>query len=402
MIWEIPSPLQDLIIERALGLSMMEKSHQGDLPKEVLAKAAAALAELSETFTVSRSNIKNRYLDDPNTRAAYLLYFLPSNLPKIWYVLDELSRHPAILKGRDRLRILDLGAGVGTASIAAVWRISETLPEVRNLEIVAVDNTISALSDCRWFVDRIAAVARQNGSSITVELRTEAQNVEKYTSADSGNYDLIFLSNSLNELFRNTADPLMERTRYLDRFCNQYLADDGAVIIIEPALLDVSRSFHIVRNQLIDAGWHLHSPCVSDRQCPMLLRDRDWCHHVLDWHRPRVVKQLDEMIGNRKEHLKFSYIVLRKDNLRASDVYPHPGRVYRAVDDLQREKGKDMIYLCGSTEPLTHTLLKRDRSNSNRDFVSINRGDLVEIERKSEIINARLSSTDAVRILSEE
>jgi len=90
MIWEIPIALHELIIERALGLSMVEKSRSGGLPRESLAKAASALAELSGIFTASRENIKHRYLDDPNSRAAYLLYFLPSNIPKIWYVLDEL------------------------------------------------------------------------------------------------------------------------------------------------------------------------------------------------------------------------------------------------------------------------------------------------------------------------
>src|SRR5262249_34218399 len=125
MIWEIPQPIQDLILERALGASAVEKAKHGLLPTELLRKTARALSGLSNTFTAEREQIKKRYLDQSDTRSAYLLYYLQSNLPKVWYVLREIDLHPAGLLKRDQIRLLDLGSGSGTVGLAVASYLSD-------------------------------------------------------------------------------------------------------------------------------------------------------------------------------------------------------------------------------------------------------------------------------------
>ena len=154
MIWEIDPATQEMILERALGRAAVEKARAGLLPTEILRVAAQSLKQLSITFTAERISIGKRYLDQADVRAAYLLYFLPANIPKIWFVLDELSRHPSHILNRETLRVLDLGSGVGTASLATLLLVSERLPEVRRLEITAVDNSSHALADCRWLIEQ--------------------------------------------------------------------------------------------------------------------------------------------------------------------------------------------------------------------------------------------------------
>ena len=194
-------------------------------------------------------------------------------------------------------------------------------------------------------------------------------------------------------------DSFTERAQFVNSIGDSKLDENGTIVIIEPALLKVARSFHRVRDLLINSDWHIYGPCVSDRKCPMLARDRDWCHQVIDWQRPMVVKQLDELIGNRKETLKFSYLALRRDGKRMSDRFATEGDVYRAVGDLQSEKGKDMIYLCGVSEALPHTLLKRDRTELTKPFIAITRGDLIEITSEQDRNKERLTATDKVTIL---
>src|SRR5581483_7606292 len=348
MIWEIPQLSQDLVLERALGAQILEKANQGALPTASLRKIAKALASLSGTFTAEREKIGKRYLDQEETRCAYLLYFLQSNLPKVWYVLRELTLNPAGEFDSEELRVLDLGSGSGTAGLAVSWFVSQFCGGTKRLQITAIDNSAPALSDYRWLIQRLNIPIQESGRQLDIELTTIAGEMEKLQLPADAKYDLIFLSNSLNELYHASSDSIEKRAQYLNKIIKNHLAESGACAIIEPALQSVSRSFHQVRDRLVDSGWHVYSPCVSDRHCPMLSRDRDWCHQTIDWRRPAVVKQLDELIGNRKERLKFSYVVFRKEEMRTIDCSEVPGKLYRAVGDLQSEKGKDMIYLCGS------------------------------------------------------
>jgi len=397
MIWEIPQSIQDLILERALGASAVEKAKHGLLPTELLRKTAAALSDLSNTFTAEREQIKKQYLDQSDVRRAYLLYYLQSNLPKVWYVLREIQSHPAGLLKRDQIRLLDLGSGSGTVGLAIATHLSSR-DIVYRLRITAIDNSRSANEDYRWLIQGFSRNIEECGRQLEIEVNTLTANLENQSVVEDEKYDLIVFSNSLNELFHGAADAIEKRARYIDRICRIHLVETGSCVVIEPALQSVSRSFHQVRERLIDAGWHLYSPCVADRPCPMLARDRDWCHQTIDWRRPSVVKQLDEMIGNRKERLKFSYAVFRKDEFRMTNGFSDTN-LFRAVGDLQREKGKDMIYLCGRDQPLPHTLLKRDRTPENKSFLEINRGDLVEIKGETE--RERITTSNTVNIVDD-
>src|SRR5262249_43931147 len=51
---------------------------------------AKGAAELSDLFTSERSKLQAGYLNQPQLRAAYLLYFLPINFAKTCYVLEQL------------------------------------------------------------------------------------------------------------------------------------------------------------------------------------------------------------------------------------------------------------------------------------------------------------------------
>jgi len=111
----------------------------------------------------------------------------------------------------------------------------------------------------------------------------------------------------------------------------------------------------------------------------MLASERDWCHSSVDWQRPGIVAQIDKMIGNRKETLKFSYLILRSDGRRLSDLAG--GTPWRLVSDPHSEKGRAMIRGCGGGQFLPLVRLKRATSETNAGFKSLERGQLVTLER---------------------
>src|SRR5439155_16715933 len=130
-----------------------------------------------------------------------------------------------------------------------------------------------------------------------------------------GEFDLIAASNLINELFHSKSSAVELRAKWLVERIGSMLASGGNLLIIEPALKETTRALMQLRDLLVERhGFTIYSPCPADGNCPMLAAtERDWCHSAIDWERPGIVAQLDKLIGNRKEMLKFSYLILRRD-----------------------------------------------------------------------------------------
>src|SRR4030067_3848914 len=90
------------------------------LSPDELKALAADVARLSSLLTREREDLPDAYLKDKRFRQAYLLYFVPSSLAKIHIPLRELSLHPKSILPKERLSILDLGSGPGTATLGAL------------------------------------------------------------------------------------------------------------------------------------------------------------------------------------------------------------------------------------------------------------------------------------------
>jgi ribosomal protein RSM22 (predicted rRNA methylase) len=165
----------------------------------------------------------------------------------------------------------------------------------------------------------------------------------------------------------------------LKTILKRHLADDGSCIIIEPALRETSREMLEVRDNMLEQGLHVYSPCLTNGPCPALVNPKDWCHEELPWEPPLLVKEIDRLTGLRKDALKFSYLVLRKDNLSLSDV--RGPNVFRVVSEPLVSKGKIEFYLCGAGERKLVTRLDKDKTTRNQAFGNLQRGDLVGFEK---------------------
>lgn len=331
------------------------------------------VARLSSLLTRERENLPAAYLKDKRLRQAYLLYFVPSNLAKIHVPLKELSLHPNGILSKERLRILDIGSGPGTAVLGVMEFFSKHKKRPL-LQFTAIDQVGENLKDAENLFR-----SWQNKTGIDASLRTIKSEVERTMDRVAGDrYDIIILSNVLNELSHGDEDRIAKRTTFLKNILTRFLLYDGSCIVIDPALRETSRELLMIRDGLREEGFHIYSPCLGGGACSALTNPKDWCHEDVPWDPPEIVQEIDDHIGLRKDSLKFSYLVLRKDGLCLADIYG--GNVFRVVSEPLVSKGKIEFYLCGKGGRRLIARLDKNKTLSNEAFESMKRGNVVGFE----------------------
>jgi hypothetical protein len=91
-----------------------------------------------------------------------------------------------------------------------------------------------------------------------------------------------------------------------------------------------------------------------------------------------MVKEIDRLTGLRKDSLKFSYLVFRKDGLSLKDGTRQ--NAVRVVSEPLVSKGKREFYVCGAAGRRLVTRLDKDAVAGNECFGSLRRGNLVNFE----------------------
>jgi ribosomal protein RSM22 (predicted rRNA methylase) len=338
-----------------------------------------SITRLSTLFTQGRDGLDTRYLDDPDLVAGYTAYFLPLNFAKIQMLLEEM---PAVVRMQDRLSVLDLGCGPGTASLAVLdWILGRAQSGIVDLQVTAVDHSRAALGETMrlwnaFLLDEERGLAH---------LAPVVERLDRLTRPDSGQaiftqatYDTIIIANSLNELFRDATDPDVSRVAVVER-CLSALKPDGTLMIVEPALRTTARSLHRIRDLLLaKRACTVYSPCLHEQNCPALAKVDDWCHEERPWVPPDWIASLDKELGFIKDALKFSYLLLRKDGRTVVERRPD---LYRVVSELRVFKGEKRAWLCNELGRSEVGRLDRLASPRNVAVDEWHRGALVQIER---------------------
>lgn len=394
-----PDPLLDSILayvkQRYLPDRLRKASGVGHWTTADLRFFAKGAALVSESFTSERAGLPRNYFNKPEYRSGYLLYFVAANLPKVAHCL-RLINPAARFAGQPCVRMLDLGCGPGTAALAAshLWQ-TQRLPQ--SLTITGIDQNREILKDAQ------ALFAAQRFTNATLTTHTAPVRANTLAAAcRHERFDIIVCANLLNEI-----GDFGERER-LVHACMQRLAPHGVLIILEPALQKITRELMQLRDALLgvagtpgnegrpsaagglgrrtrDEGRRpfVLAPCLHHTACPMLRHNkRDWCHAYLDWRRPQVIAALDHLIGNKKEYLKFSYLILAS---RPASESADSGRsCYRVVSAPLRTNGKCEWLLCPADGQDTSRLfrlvrLDKHRSPANATLDRVLRGDLITV-----------------------
>lgn len=336
--------------------------------------AIEGVRRLSALFTTGRDGRCADYLADRDLRRAYLLYFFPVNYAKVADLLREMPALPV-----RPLRILDVGSGPGTASLAVLdhlARLGQTGHD--GSEVIAVDRNRQALQEAEALWTVLSGGGAEKPVHAFRARQADAERAGAQALLKEGPFDLVILANSLNELHCSAADPVADRVKFLESLLKA-LAPDGTLMVIEPALRGTTRALHQVRDRLVAEGLAtVYSPCLHERPCPALVRESDWCHEERPWAPPVVIQEIDRAVGFIKDALKFSYLLLRKDGLTIAKREPD---VYRVVSEVMVMKGDRRAWLCNQEGRPLVGRLEKARSESNAAFDRWHRGAIVRVDQ---------------------
>jgi hypothetical protein len=173
------------------------------------------------------------------------------------------------------------------------------------------------------------------------------------------------------------------------------IGDDGAVIVVEPALRDTSRALHELRDAVIASGrGHVFAPCTRTiAPCPALADPDDWCHEDRPLTLPRRTAELARITHLRDGGMKLAYLVLRRQPL---GLVADPA-AWRVVSAPMPAKGKLELIGCSAAGRIPIRLLRRHRNGGNRDFDDAVRGDVLVVDAVADA--KRVEITDATQVV---
>ncbi|MBT3182669.1 MAG: hypothetical protein HN337_09225 [Deltaproteobacteria bacterium] len=317
---------------------------------------AMAAKKLSDHFTHSRGSRPADYLSDPSNRASYIAHFTLTNAAKVFHCFEQLPT----VSDASPLKILDIGSGAGASPLAAT-NFFRGAP----LEIQALDKNGAILKDAASIFE---LCRREKDLLDTRRVEINSRTLNREVGAEK--FNIVTIVNFFNEL-----EDKEEPFRICSTLIEGCLNENGYLIIIDPALKETTRPLMHLRDRLLDeCDIHVHAPCIHQKPCPMLQsNDRDWCHFYIEWNRPRLIEEMDELVGTDHTYLKMGYLILKKGS--AASVQKGASRV---VSSPLISKGKKELMLCNeSGELIKMRRLDRNRSELNSYFDAVKRGDLI-------------------------
>ncbi|MEZ4410571.1 MAG: small ribosomal subunit Rsm22 family protein [Polyangiales bacterium] len=317
--------------------------------------------------------------------AARALFFLPRDMGKLHRPVAELALADAL--PRRPLRVLDLGAGVGASAVGVARALPSTSPPE---SLTAVDIDPQALALLSRVCDHAAKAGLvPAGTRVETAVRDLSR---PGWSEGLGRHDLVCVGLALVEITAEFTDEAErgEAMAAVLREAMTLVADDGALVVIEPATKAETRALHHARASLLAGGATVFAPCLHAGPCPMLATERDWCHEDDDEGAlPPWLVPIAKEAGLRWEGPTYSYLTLRKDG-RALGARVRGDGDFVPVRTVSRPlvtKGKAEAWWCGPfSDAVTGVkALELDRvSKGEGDRVAeLPRGSLLRVRRES-------------------
>jgi hypothetical protein len=364
-------------------------------------EAAAECTLTDRRLAALVERLSRKYLGEQQTIAAQdelaarVLFFFARDLHKVVAPVAELVRAGGIRN--QPLKLLDIGAGVGASTIGVILALQalkgdDTLtgtagkPIERQLAQIAwVDTDTRALQRGLAMFRSAKALGLIPAETPEPELHVAKPGrwAEGFARTEGG-WDLIVASNVLTEVLRaeesinapsarppratsteSTAasdpaapmialsDPQLVRAQRTTELIGQLLAraalaTHGSLLVIEPAMQRDSRVLQHTRGLVSSVGLSVFAPCVHSKSCPLLVRERDWCHDDLELDLPEWLVAVAQGAGLRYQGLTYAYLTLRKDSLNVRSMFESTAALIPArwVSHPRVSKGKVEIFVC--------------------------------------------------------
>jgi ribosomal protein RSM22 (predicted rRNA methylase) len=259
-----------------------------DLPAELRTALEAKLHGFSRNEAAERASlISKTYRDGGNSRAivsqadalAYALARMPATYAAVTASLNALVElRPDFTPSR----LLDVGAGPGTAS----WAAAETFSSLERFMLLDINAALQTLA---------LELGRDHARLAAMTYRRDTGALDEAEPADLviASYVIGEVSEAGRHAF---AEHLWAKTR-------------DTLLVVEPGTPAGYARIIELRAQLIAAGAHVAAPCPHDGKCP--LPAPDWCHFTQRLPRLRAHMQL-KGAELPFEDEKFSYVVLTR------------------------------------------------------------------------------------------
>jgi ribosomal protein RSM22 (predicted rRNA methylase) len=276
-----------------------------DLPAELKTALDIRLHGLSRTGAATRAAlISQTYRDGGNSRAirtetdalAYALARMPATYAAVTASLNALRE---IRPDFAPTRLLDVGAGPGTAT----WAAAEAFPSLTDFTLLDANGALRTLAlDLFHASSRLASVQYAHREARVALAAAEAA-------------DLVVASYMIGEIDDAERCALAEL---------MWAKTRDTLLVIEPGTPAGYARILALRAQLIAAGAHVAAPCPHDGTCPLIAPD--WCHFTQRLPRSQAHRHI-KGAELPFEDEKFAYVALTR-----APVAQHPARVLAQPD----------------------------------------------------------------------
>lgn len=367
---KVPSTLVDAFgeaFEKQIGEFAVEHSLLPDLEslksnRYVARSIVPHIRKLSDLFNRKSDDIEQGDAIDPywkessnpaHLRAAYFLYFMPSNLFRIASVWSELARLGFQWKAGEVLKGIEFGAGPAPGACAAAIAertFSLGLPQNGNWALIEQDKAMLALGK-DWSENYFSSQGLQDWGIRPFHRKISLK--DGFLPRAAPKFNVWVMSFFLNEFSESPA----EIASALLRSWELHLENEGIVILVEPALKLQSRKLLEIRRELLSLAqkkerhWlKLLLPCLGHQNCGALAAEEDWCHEEATWWRPPYFRLIDQLAELDRKTLPFSYLVFAKSNRSRHEILPAlqaSKKAHRLVSPSHKEGRELEFFLCG-------------------------------------------------------
>lgn len=303
-----------------------------------IAPTAEKLSQRYRAGHARHTSLQQNFLHTEQDILAYAAYRLPATFAAVSSALMHIR---AARPGWHPRSILDLGAGPGTAT----WAAMQIWPEIEQATLYERN---------RHMLDYGKKLAAQAHSSVLQQATWLQGDITAIPPAFVGAYDLVIVAYVLGEM------PLALHTTLTEAL---WACTTDTLLLIEPG---TPGGFSLIRNartHLLAQGASIIAPCPHQEACPM--PENDWCHFSQRITRTRWQRSV-KGAALAYEDEKFSYCAFSKDG--GSSI---AGRVLRHP---QKRSGYIQLELC-TPVGLRHMTVTRSQRAAYREAHDIQWGD---------------------------